>query len=118
MFDFRTRRDVRSPYEHFAEVVGRGGGHGQALQDFLVDGPRLSVCNAECCEGKITAEEVIEVFGDCPWQKSPSYDGLPNEFYSSIPDLFWHQLASVYTLWQQNGSIPKVVIKKDPDRMK
>lgn len=48
-------------HKQFVDVFRRGGklDHGQALRDFLVDVPRLSVRDAECCEGSITMVWVI-----------------------------------------------------------
>lgn len=42
----------------------------KALRNFLADGTRLSVRNAECCEEQITMEEVIEVRSTAPRKKS------------------------------------------------
>lgn len=104
----------------------RGGtlDRGQVFWDFLPCGPRLSVRDIVCYEGSITTTQVIDVLGDCPRQKSSSgFDSLLYEFYSNIPDLLWHILANVYTLWQQKGKIPNAVtrdvvtlIKKGPDK--
>lgn len=62
--------------------------NGQAFRNFLPDGLRLSAQNVEYCEGPVKSVEVIEVVADCARQKSPGYDGLPDEFYSNMLD-FW-----------------------------
>lgn len=96
----------KAPYEHFADEFLRGGmlDHGQALWNLLVDGPRLSVRDAEWRKGSITAAEMIEVLSDCPLQRSPGYVGSPYGLYSSMTDLFGHLL--IYAQWQQNGRFP------------
>lgn len=50
-------------YKHFAELFGRSGvlDHGNALQEILVGGLRISKREAELCERPITAAEIIEV---------------------------------------------------------
>lgn len=61
-------------YKHFADVFGRGRmlDHGQALRDFLEDGPHLFVRVTECCEGSMTAAGLNDVLSDCSGQKSAS----------------------------------------------
>lgn len=61
---------------------------------------------------------------DCSWDKSLGLDSFPYEQYYSIPYLFGHLLACVYTNWQENGRIPKstspgrfvTLPRKDPNK--
>lgn len=76
-------------------------------QEFLAVGLCLSARKAGDCEESITAVEVVEMLSECLGDKSPGLDCLPFEIYKSMPDLFWHQHASVYANWKQNGRIPK-----------
>lgn len=52
-------------------------------------------------------------YGMC---KAPGFDGLPYELYKSIPNLFGHLLAGVFTNWQQNGLIPRSADQKGPEQ--
>lgn len=77
----------------------------------------------ECFERLIMAVEVEEGLAECARDRTLGLEGVPYEFYCSIPDLFRHLLVYVFTNWQQNGRIPSSVswgvvkmIRKDPSK--
>lgn len=79
------------------------------LVNFLADSSCVSSQEATCYEGPITAAEVQDVLSEYGGNKSPGLDSLPYELDCSMPYLFGHLLACVYTNCQQSGKILKSV---------
>lgn len=48
---------------------------------------------------------------DCDGKKAQRLHDFLYELYSSVPDFVGHLLAYVFTNWQQNGLIPRLVSK-------
>lgn len=49
----------------------------------------------DSCEEPTTSGEVLEAMTDCGVGNAPGLDGLPNELYKGILDLFRHMLANI-----------------------
>ena len=79
-------------------------------RDILLDKVwrRLSFSEAQSLEQAITAAEVLLAIKAAPKNKSPGCDGLPAEFWASVPDLA-PLLAGLFNEWLEKGEIPDEV---------
>ena len=110
----RSNRDIRETFRsHFWDRFARLPDLPiQKFRDYLTDFPRLQVAEAASCKGLVAESEVRDALKQVGFNKSSGLDGLSDEVYLRVLQMFAPILTDIFNHWFAQGTIPGCITKE------
>ena len=81
------------------------------FRSYLADFPRLGEAESVNCEVLVTECKVRDALKQVGLNKSPGLDGLPDEVYLRMSNMFIPILTDMFSHWFAHGAIPCSITK-------